>query len=176
MLAGLTEEAIALAGACHWPTGAAESSHFTVRSLERPRDSVPDDDPAIARYLRALHAAAARSKPIGLRLVGVTMPDSCVMACAEPVDTAVEDFAASFAVELGEDDWHERGFDRDIWYASLVHFAGPVERPEELIEWVGERRRVDSGVSVAVGAQLVEWRWGGSGVVPRVVAEMPFGG
>jgi hypothetical protein len=175
VLARLTDEAMALAGAWHWPTGTADSSHFTVRSLERPRESVLDGDPAIARYLRALRAAAARSKPIGFRLSGVTMPDSCVMACAEAVDGAVDDFAAALAEELGGDAWHEDGFNRDIWYATLIHFTGPVDRPAELVEWVRERRRADFGSSTAAGAQLVQWRFGGSGVLPRVLADVPLG-
>src|SRR5260221_14478548 len=53
-LAALAEDGIELAGVRHWPTGAEASSHFTVRSLERHRHEVSADDPAVARYRRAL--------------------------------------------------------------------------------------------------------------------------
>jgi hypothetical protein len=63
-LAALTGEAAA-AGHGHWLTGAADSSHLTMRTLERPHGAMPADDPCLARSsegvadrLSAAYAAA----------------------------------------------------------------------------------------------------------------------
>ena len=152
ILAALTNEAMRLAGAAHWPTGSAESSHFTVRALEDHRASVPTDDPKVARYVRALRAAAEGTHPLELKLSGLTLTPSSVLACAEDRDGRVQGFAERFRAELGPDGGYEDEFNRDIWYASLVHFLGCPGHPAELVAWVGQRRRVDLGVSTARAA------------------------
>ncbi len=128
----------------------------------------------VARCVSALRRAAADTAPLELRLSGLTVTPSSVLAGAEDSTGAVGDFWARLVAELGADGHYEERFDRDIWYACLVHFAGPVERPAELVDWVGRRRRVDFGSSTARGAQLILWRFHGSGVVPHVLAEVPF--
>lgn len=66
----LTSEAIAVAGDGHLRTGAAGSAHVTVRSLERFRPDVPQDDPAVRRYTDAVRSAVAASAPIDLVFTG----------------------------------------------------------------------------------------------------------
>lgn len=45
----ITREAMSVAGEGHWPTGTADSSHFTLRALEKHRLSVPDGDARVSR-------------------------------------------------------------------------------------------------------------------------------
>ena len=125
-LATVGAEAAEFTGAGHWPSGDADLVHFTVRSLERHRESVPPDDPAAERYRTALEKAAGR--PIRLRLAGLTLTPVSVMACAWPCDDAADQFAAALAAALGEDGAYENG-ERDVWYANVLHFAGPVADP-----------------------------------------------
>ncbi|GAA4357164.1 hypothetical protein [Angustibacter luteus] len=155
----LTGQALALAGPGHFGTGLAGCAHVTVRSLETYRHDVPDDDPALDRYRSALDRATARSRPVALRLTGLTLTSLTVMACTEPVDDAAPAFAQALADELGPDSWREDGFRRDIWYATLVHFAADIAHPAELVAWVRERRRLDLGTTVARCAQLARFRF-----------------
>lgn len=174
VLAGLTAEAMELAGRRHWPTGAPESSHFTVRALDVHRMNVPEGDEMVGRCVSALRRAATGTEPLELRLCGLTVTPSSVMACAADSTGAVDGFAARLVAELGPDGHYEAAFVRDIWYACLIHFAGPVGRPKELLDWVDGRRRTDLGTSTSGAAQLILWRFNGIGMVPRVLAEVPF--
>ncbi|MBM2622106.1 hypothetical protein JIG36_42045 [Actinoplanes sp. LDG1-06] len=62
-LGEVTRQALAVAGEGHWPTGNEAALHITVRSLEPHRISVPDDDPAAARYREAVDRAARMGRP-----------------------------------------------------------------------------------------------------------------
>jgi hypothetical protein len=64
----------------------------------------------------------------------------------------------TLAQELGPAGWREAGFRRDIWYSTLVHFAGDIDRPEELVRWVEHRRDLDLGVTRTNMASLVRFR------------------
>jgi hypothetical protein len=174
VLATLTREALRFAGGANWPTGSAESSHFTVRALEDHRSRIPPDDAEVAQYIRALRAAAEVTQPLEMRLSGLTLTPSSVLACAEDDSGRMQEFAERLRAELGAEGHYEDEFNRDIWYASLVHFLSRPACPAELVEWVGRRRRVDLGVSTARGAQLILWRYTGSGMVPDVLAEAPL--
>ena len=59
-------EAEAYAGPGHFRTGTADSAHFTIRALERYRQTV--DDEAVRRYAGALRRAARDVGPIALDL------------------------------------------------------------------------------------------------------------
>ena len=168
-LAQIGAEAAALAGPGHWPSGDADLVHFTVRSLERHRENVADDDPAAARYAAAL--AKAAGAPIRLRLTGLTMTPVSVMACAWPCDDAADDFAATLEVALGPDGSYETG-ERDIWYANVLHFAGPVADPAGLIDWVTQRRELDLGEVTMEAAELCQWVPGPRRPAPRVLASV----
>ena len=72
----VTLEAARLAGPGHWHTGAAGVSHLTVRALEGYRASVTVEDPAVARYARAMRRAAARCGPVGVEVTGLTLTPS----------------------------------------------------------------------------------------------------
>ncbi|EFE75219.1 hypothetical protein SSIG_02776 [Streptomyces filamentosus NRRL 11379] len=165
----VTAEAMAVAGGSHWPTGAEVSSHVTVRTLERYRPAVAEDDEQVLRYRAALRRASARVGTIRLELTGLTLTPASVMLCASPSDDAIERFAGYLAEELTSDGWFEAGFTRDIWYANLVHFTGLPENPQALVEWVAARRSLDLGASVHTFADLVSWTFTGRHMVPATL-------
>ena len=159
-----------MSGDGHWPTGTAGVAHFTVRALEAHRSAIPDDDPSVARYAAALRCAASRSRPARLRINGLTLTPSGVMACAYPDDPAAGEFAARLAGELGEDAWFEADYNREIWYSVLVHFTGPLTNPPALVDWVGARRDLDLGGTHVGAAELCRWRFNGTQPVPATLA------
>jgi hypothetical protein len=160
-LAAVTDEAMELCGAAHWPTGAPEAVHFTVRALEAHRSVVPPDDPLAGRCAAVLRRSAAGARAVRLRLGGLTLTPSGVMACAFPVDGAADEFAGRLAAELGADGWFEADFHRDIWYATLVHFTGDIRDAEGLVEWVAARRDLDLGVAAVDVAELLRFAYNG---------------
>ncbi|MFJ8741533.1 hypothetical protein ACIRL2_19340 [Embleya sp. NPDC127516] len=165
----LAFEALAATGSGHWPTGARGSAHITVRAVEPHRTPIPADDPAAARYLSALRRAAARCPSIRFRVRGLTLTANSVMLCLGPEDGCADEFAGALARTLGADGWLEADHPRDVWYLTLVHFAGPIDRPEALVDWVAARRRLDLGGLDVDRAELVAWRFDGVRVVPDVL-------
>ncbi|MFC7548881.1 hypothetical protein [Plantactinospora sp. GCM10030261] len=160
-LAEATSAAMSVAGRHHWPTGSPDAAHVTVRALEAHRTAARREDPLVARGAAALRRTAAACRPVRLDLRGLTLTPSGIMACAYPVDPAATDFAARLAKELGADGWFEADFNRDIWYATLVHFTGPVADPEALVDWVARRRTLDLGRMTTDVAELLRWRFNG---------------
>jgi MFS family permease len=159
-LAAVTDEALSLAGPRHWPTGAPDAVHFRVRAIEARRNVIPDHDALVARCAAAL-ARATDATPVRLRLAGLTLTPSGVMACAYPADDAADRFAARLGRELGDDGWFEAAFHRDVWYATVVHFTGDLADPAGLVRWVAERRQLDLGPATAGNAELIAFRYTG---------------
>lgn len=170
----VTAEAMAVSGDGHWPTGAARSSHFTVRALEPHRAPIPPDDERAARYGAATRAAAAQVGPVTLRLTGLTLTPGSVMLRAEPEDGTADRFAHALAEALGDDAAFEAGLHRDIWYANLVHFTAPPADPPALVDWVAARRDTDLGASTHPYAELAAWRFDGTQTVPRLITRAAF--
>jgi hypothetical protein len=168
-MARVTEEAMAVAGDTHWPTGAAISSHFTIRTLERFRTNIPKSDVPVARYLAALREASKQVGAFRLRLKGLTLTPGSVMLCASPVGAVIERFACALAGALGDDSWFEAELHRNIWYANLVHFTEPPRDPQVLVDWVAARRHLDMGSSLHTHAELVAWKFNGRHVVPQTL-------
>ncbi len=166
----LTAEAAAVAGDGHWLTGAAHSSHLTMRALEYPRDDIRDDDPCVARYAEALQTAVVGVRPMAFEVIGLTLTRLSVMACALPVDDAADRLSAAYAAALGPDAWLENEFRRDIWYLNILHFAAPVPDPRALIGWVAERRAWSPILLGVTKVEIAEWRFIGSGMAPRRLA------
>jgi hypothetical protein len=157
-LDALTVEALDVAGGSHWPTGARETMHVTVRALEAHRLAVPLEDPAVGRYRAALRRAAESASSVRLKFAGLTLTPSGIMACAYPADDAADHFAALLADALGPDGAFEARFTRDIWYATLVHFTGPVASPSALVDWVAARRDIDLGAAYVQEVELMRWQ------------------
>jgi hypothetical protein len=167
-LAELGADARAAAGGGHWPSGDADLVHFTVRSLETHRVAVPKNDLAVSRYVTALRRSGRG--PVRLRVGGLCLTPSGVMACAWPADDAADGFAWTLAEELGADGWFEAGIRRDVWYANIMHFSGPIIHPRRLVEWVTSRRRLDIGETVIDEALLCQWVPDKRRPAPRILA------
>jgi hypothetical protein len=148
-----------LAGPGHFRTGITGSVHLTVRVIERYREAVGEDDEAVQRYARAMSRAAGQVEAIELDHIGLTLAPGSVMVCASAVDDNADKFTDLLKDELGADAWREAGFSRDIWYANILHFAGDIAQPAELIEWVVQRRELDLGRAVIDTAELVRFRY-----------------
>jgi hypothetical protein len=175
-LANVAAELMRLAGPGHWPTGARDAIHLTVRAIEVHRPGLSGADPLVARCAAALARAAAGSNRVRFRLDGLTLTPSGVMVCAYPLDDAADDFADRLGLELGEDGRFEAAYRRDIWYATLLHFTAEVRDPAELVEWVSERRSMHLGIVELDSAELLTFRYNGRQPVRLALARAPFGG
>ncbi|MBN1173078.1 MAG: hypothetical protein JXA67_12960 [Micromonosporaceae bacterium] len=173
-LAALTGQALAVAGQEHWPTGHPDSVHFTVRAIEVHRVGLTASDPLSRRCGEALERAAKTCGPISLRLGGLTLTPSGVMLCAYPIDSAAGEFAARLGEELGADAWFEQDFDRTIWYATLVHFTGPIADPAGVVDWVAARRDLPAGTIMVNTVALVRFRYDGRQPVCQTFAMVRF--
>ena len=130
-----------------------------MRALEYYRDDVGPDDAEVMRYRRAMQIAAGRCGPVALNVTGLTLALGSVMAAAEPVDEEANRFMDALKDELGQDAWFEADLRRDIWYLNLLHFAKDIACPEQLVQWVKERRDLDLGVAHTDRAHLVRFRY-----------------
>lgn len=145
-LTSIVEQMLPLVGPHHFLTGRPAALHVTVRALEHRRENVPPDDPAVAGYLSAIRHTASQCAPVRLQSRGLTLTATGVMAALEPTDGAASRLTAVLEQELGQDGWCEAGFDRTIWYATLLHFAAPILDPEGLVAFIAKRRRLNLGI------------------------------
>lgn len=154
----ITRELIGLAGPGHFHTGIAGSAHLTVRALERFRARIPDDDPAVARYIRAVRAAAGRTRSFSVAITGLTFTPTAVLAGVSTGRTELDELTAVLAEELGPDDWLERDYVRTFRHLTLVHFGADIAHPRELIDWVGDRRALTIGSMTVPAVDLIRSR------------------
>lgn len=141
VLAGVMREALALAGPGHFETGRSDASHLTVRALEPYREAAAAEDPISAEWVAALEEVGRTCPPVQLRLTGVTLTNSGVMVQAEPIDDEPWELMRRLRAALGPLSWFEDQWgERDIWYASVVHFAAPVLDAPGLVDWARDRR------------------------------------
>ena len=175
-LDALTATARSIAGTGQWATASLGSVHITVRGLEPHRVPIPDDDPAVDRYTSALDRATRNAVPARFDLGGLLVTPNSVMLRATPCDDGPDRLSGALERELGDDGWYETDFHRDIWFLNLIHFAGPVERPAELNAWVEEQSRSSIGECTITHADLVRWEFGGTRMVPIVLAAMALTG
>ncbi|BEL06503.1 hypothetical protein Q0Z83_046940 [Actinoplanes sichuanensis] len=171
----LSREAAGVAGGEHWVTGAVTSSHLTLRSLEAWRDTIAEDDPLVQRYAAALAVAVTGIGPLTFTVVGLTLTPGSVMACAVPSSDGADRLAAAYGRALGADGTHENEFTREFWYSNLVHFADRIRNPDRLIDWVAARRDRELATVDVDEVQLTQWRFAGTGMVPRSVAAARLG-
>ncbi|RYC12938.1 hypothetical protein [Nocardioides zhouii] len=141
VLADVMAEALVHAGPGHFETGRPDASHITVRALEPYRDAASPADQLSADWAVALDEVGRESPPIRLRLTGVTLTASAVMVQAEPVDDEPWELMRRLRAALGPLAWYEEQWqERDIWYASVLHFAAPVLDAPGLVEWAASHR------------------------------------
>ena len=120
-------------------------------------------------------AAAAAEGPARFRFAGLTLTPSGVMACAYPADGAADGLARRLRHELGDDGWFEANFHRDIWYATLVHFAADLVDPAALVAWVADRRDLDLGPVVVDEVELLRFDYDGRQPVRVPLSTAPLG-
>lgn len=142
VLHDLTLELAALAGPGHFLTGVADSAHLTWRALEGYRAAAGPLDELAVRSAAAVERTAAVVPAFRLRFTGLTLASASVMAQMEPDgdDDSWLALMRCLEFELGEAAWFERGYQRTITYTNLVHFTGPIEQPEALVDFVDSRR------------------------------------
>lgn len=158
-LASLMRSALLHAGPEHFTTGRPDTVHLTVRALEPYRDLAAPDDQIVTDWRAAMERACAATGPFDLTLTGVTMSRTGVMAQLEPVDRRPWEFMDRLRSELGDLAWYEdRWMRRNIWYATLVHFAGDITDPAGLVAWVEAHREVDPVRFTVDAAHLVRFR------------------
>jgi len=151
-------QALGFAGPNHWRTGRPGTAHLTVRALERRRENVAADDPAIQRYNTAMRRAAANCRPLSFLVQGLTVTSGTVMAVATPTDAQADRLLKRFDYELGDDGWLEASIGvRDIWYLNLLHFAAAIIDPEGLLEWVDAHRTTPIGTLTVNWCHLIRW-------------------
>lgn len=162
VLTEVMTEALDHAGPGHFETGRADASHFTVRALEPYREAASQADEISAAWIGALEQVAKESPPIRLRLTGVTLSVSAVMVQAEPIDDAPWELMRRLRDALGPLAWFEE-LERDIWYASVVHFAAPILDARGLVDWAEQRRRSLSHDVVLDSLTLTRFRYCANG-------------
>ena len=141
VLEDVMAEALVHAGTGHFETGRTDASHVTVRALEPYRDAAGPADQLSKDWIAALDEVGRESPPIRLRLTGVTLTASTVMVQAEPVDDEPWELMRRLRAALGPLAWYEEQWqERDIWYASVLHFAAPVRDASGLVDWAASRR------------------------------------
>lgn len=175
----LMAEALKFAGQAHWRTGRPGTAHLTVRALERRRENVAADDPAVQRYAATMRRAAASCRPVSFRVQGLTVTSGTVMAVAMPTDGEADRFLERFDYELGGDGWLEASIGlRDIWYLNVLHFAGAIIDPDGLLEWVDAHREARIGALTVDQCRLIRWDYevvdGRYGLRPVTLASASF--
>lgn len=154
----LMVEAIGFAGSHHWRTGRPGTAHLTVRALERRRNGVVPEDAAVQRYAGAMRRAAVGCRPLSFVVQGLTVTPGTVMAIAWPTDGQADRLLDRLGEELVDDGWLERSIGaRDIWYLNLLHFAGRINDPGGLLDWVDARRRAPIGTLTVHECRLIRW-------------------
>lgn len=156
-LAGVMDEALPYAGPGHFETGRSDASHFTVRALEPYREAASLTDPITDEWIAALDEVGRKSRPIRLRLTGVTLSTSAIMVQAEPVGDEPWELMRRLRTALGPLAWFED--QRDIWYSSVLHFAAPIPDAPGLIDWAKARRSVLAREIVLDALTLTRFRY-----------------
>jgi len=176
-LDALASQVAQVAGPGHWPTGRIGSAHLTVRVLEPYRDPVPLDDPLVCRYAAAARRIADRPSSPEFAMTGLVVALGGVLAAAEPRNESATGLRALVESELGADGHHEAvSYRGDLWWSTLLHFAGPVAHGATLVDWVEDRRALDLGVFRARSLDLVRYEYDGGATTPVVLATMPLAG
>ncbi len=161
VLQGLMREALEFTGPGHFVTGRADSVHVTIRALEPYREAASPTDPVVEPWRSAMERACAATPPFDLHLTGVTLSPSGVIGQLETVDDAPWRFAELLRRELGDLAWFEdRSMRRDIWYATLIHFADDIVDPPGLVDWVRSHLTMEPPVDFSIDTiELVRSRY-----------------
>lgn len=155
-LDAVTRELLAPAGPGQWATGAADTSHLTLYSLEPHRTVLPPEDPAASRYAEAVRRVGASCGPAAFAVTGLALTPGGVVAACEPVDDAARALRPALVAAL-DGDVFEAAYRGDQWWMSLLHLAAPVARPADLVALVERHRHEPLGTLVATRLELVRY-------------------
>jgi hypothetical protein len=172
-LSALGRSAEAAAGPGHW-VHAAEVLHITLRTLEPYRSVVPPGDARLRGYGEALDAAASGLPAVRMRLSGVSPHAGGVLVLGHPLDDTIWRLQRRYMAALPEGGRFEERV-RDLWYVSLVHFAGPLARPERLVDWCDAHADLDLGVVEAPTVEIVHAVHDGPGLSLRSLHRTALG-
>ncbi len=169
-LSELTDQVGALAGPGQWSTGSRGAAHLTVTYLEATHRHVEADDPAVRRFAGVVSDVAAGTPPLRWQLTGLALAERGVLALAEPVDDAADEFRAAVLADLGDLGRREASYRRGTWWSTLLHFAAPVADRCGLADWVEDRVRTPLGQLSASAADIVRYEHDRERVVPVTLA------
>ncbi|MFI7617248.1 hypothetical protein ACIBP6_39100 [Nonomuraea terrae] len=164
----LTAPAAAVPATGHRLHGGSDL-HLTFRTLEPYRLHIPVGDPLRRAYGEALTEAVEGLPPARMRLKGLSPHPGGVVVHGHPQDDTADAVRKRFAHALqtrGVRDY-ERGRVRDRRHVSLVHFAGPLGNPKELVAWCDAHAAADLGTTELVTAEIVQYLLTGTGIRPR---------
>ena len=171
----VTGELAALAGPGQWATGARDSSHLTLYSLEPHRADVTADDPVTARYVAATARAAASIPPASFAVTGTSLTPGGVIAVCRPLDEGARLLRPVLNDALGGEVF-EGAYRGDLWWVSLLHLAAPVARAAALVEHVESHRDLPLGTLQATSLEVVRYEHDGRRMVPVALASAPLTG
>lgn len=178
-LHGLTVELAALAGPGQWTTGAADTSHLTVYSLEPHRPGVTAEDPRVRRLADPVRRTAQAASPGTFEVTGLALTPGGVVASCVPLDDGARRLRPGLAEALGGDVF-EASYRGDQWWMSLLHLAAPVQRPVDLVDYVEDRRAQPVGRLCAERLELVRYDYregaNGRGMAPVPLLEVALAG
>jgi hypothetical protein len=178
-LDAITRQLVAMAGDGQWATGASDTAHLTLYSLEPHRPGLTLADRSAARYSSAMARAAAATPPATFAVTGLGLTPGGVIAACEPVDAGARRLRPALTAALGGDVF-EAAYRGDQWWMSLVHLAAPVRDTEALVEYVEARRDEPLGTLEARRLELVRYEHhdapAGARMVPVTLAEAALTG
>lgn len=175
-LAEVAGDVAAFAGPHHWQTGSRGASHLTVCDLEPYREGVTAEDRAVRRYAGVLSRVAAARSRVRFDVAGLLLAPGGVLARALPADHAAATLRVAVLTGLGDDATYQRDYRGDRWWATLVHFAGPVANRAGLVDWVEARRDQELGPITSDHLELVRYEHDGVRTVPVALARFALTG
>lgn len=178
-LDAITRELVAMAGDGQWATGASDTAHLTLYSLEPHRPGLTLADRSAARYAGAMARAASATPPATFAVTGLGLTPGGVIAACEPLDGGARRLRPALTAALGGDVF-EAAYRGDQWWMSLVHLAARVRDTEGLVEYVEARRDEPLGTLEARRLELVRYEHrdapAGARMVPVTLAEAALTG
>lgn len=127
-----------------------ESLHVTLQQFEGFRDDVTDDDLVVRIYAEALRGMAKHWMPVTVALQGLTASPAGVLVQGWP-PADLQTSRADLHARVEASGLPMRGPEADrtrlrrTAHASLAIYGGPVDRADDLVAFIEDRRETDFG-------------------------------